>query len=962
MKDNVIGFVKNDNTKITSKVNNSINCLSDKGSILQLIFSDKTNSLKDFGYKNVYSSGQISTFIMSEQYNKINQHIFIGTTTGHIVVPTCNIKGEVFLLSYNQEFEKCELIGSFQMPEREILTIGYDRLISIFEIQMSGRFTENVQRFYTLSQTVQMMSFCINDPQNLYFIQNQSVAKLLKWDLSTFQQEQNQNSDLQLYDTLNIQDMTNRNVFRGREITHFSLSQQVNSLCALVFEHQTLIIYYGDTKELVMKFKLKQLQKQVGDKNYTKEKKIIAVGLIDDYFNTQEQLEKMKHNSDDQQLPREFMMQLQMTETYPLVMFVTSDDMQIDPFGKNFLLQACSDKQLRLVDISPHSYKRNQTKGQELIVLYVLNLNTLGKVVGVKWVPQITQAQIDALSDSYQQFQEQKQMFVTSSDDKQVMLWDLNQVIRANQAIKMQKNGGKSKSQNKKQTTQDQINPQIKRVKLDEIKKEEIKDYEQKELKNNFQNLQQINDNNNNQDKPKIKEVPKQNKDQLNQVINKNFDQQSQSKCSSISATESTLFSVIQSRVFFQQKKEFSLQIIEAIQATLPSFFKLTPKPLLNQENILQGCSEDQKVEPQNSNVQFDKYTEIQEIDAILKEAMNQLKSQQQPYQNQDSSLQSDTIQLSYDYTQTLDIKLLFQHPSKFSINLKNTLSLLITELKTCLYIQRFEFYQKLVVLNAWLYLISLQILKNFVGHEGISNEIFLEFEGFCYQEMLGKFNENNYKLLSENQSKSFTKSRNQQTKVGQKYNNQNQRNQSNSRNQAIQNNQEDAQLLKDQNESFKLQNFNLVYQQLLGILTEHRQNWQQNENQMIVDLRDIKKAKLEQMQLKLSFLAQNNQNFHLKQLLDLTSNILIPTSTTPDQQKLPENVINCYLDKGLIIEALIIAKIFTNIDQICKQAGINEKQNSKDNGYLQCLRKMRDQLKDRPFQVKKIDAILDII
>jgi WD40 repeat protein len=86
-------------------------------------------------------------------------------------------------------------------------------------------------------------------------------------------------------------------------------------------------------------------------------------------------------------------------------------DLSVDPNpSRSYLLCACTDRLIRLLDVSP---KQHQAAGGTAChVLYAFNLSTLGKTVHVRW----------CLGDPEQ--------FVACSDDKCVRVWSLRECIK----------------------------------------------------------------------------------------------------------------------------------------------------------------------------------------------------------------------------------------------------------------------------------------------------------------------------------------------------------------------------------------------------------------------------------------------------------------------------------------------------------------------------------------------------
>ena len=88
-------------------------------------------------------------------------------------------------------------------------------------------------------------------------------------------------------------------------------------------------------------------------------------------------------------------------------------DLSVDPNeSRSYLLCACSDRLLRLLDVAQQQYQGSTTGSAACHVLYAFNLGTLGKTVHVRW----------CLGDPEQ--------FVACSDDKCVRVWSLRDCIK----------------------------------------------------------------------------------------------------------------------------------------------------------------------------------------------------------------------------------------------------------------------------------------------------------------------------------------------------------------------------------------------------------------------------------------------------------------------------------------------------------------------------------------------------
>ncbi|CDW85250.1 UNKNOWN [Stylonychia lemnae] len=582
---------------------------------------------------------------------------------------------------------------------------------------------------------------------------NKSVQKLLGWKLNT---------GLENIETFEVQDYTSKNVFRGREITSFALSQGFQGgLCAIVFEHNQLILYHTASKEVVKKICLPG------------KSSIVSLVFIDNYQQIRGQ--SLKH------LNKEIQMILEMQEKAPILIIITDsgclylanviDDkktlvLQLEIISKSYDLhipnQVLLSKEIKQnIDVTeinnqivedgelPDDYEQNNNqtesashfqKNQKYLLLkeseqifYVIDRHLLRQFV----ISQNHQTYINLQKalEGIQQDNSRKVVttqwvyhdsnaFITSSDDKQLMVWNLNEVIQGCSTKIIQNN--QSIQQNQK-----------------------VKDNHQS---SNLQNKRKQKTN------EKLQQANKRHlNDQNNGQQHSNLLQLEQKK-------EFTLFSVIQGRVIYQQKKDVTQQITD-----------------------------------------------------LLKDGLIQL----------DGNI----------FEQYVDFRL-FRFDEQKNVN--DAQYIIEQELQSCLYIQRFEFFQKLVMLKAWLYLFH--------------NED--EIRQIRYEELKKSFYENYYKLQGD---------------------------------------QKDC-------------NFNMAFELFIKEI----------QKQDALDFKSIK---------------YNCQNFHLLRLIQIIEDQCLPVA------------IKAFKEKGLLIECLVIAKLLNNRE-----------------AFKLSLEYLKEQQKERPAQVLKIEAALNLL
>lgn len=87
-----------------------------------------------------------------------------------------------------------------------------------------------------------------SEPNSLFIMQSKSKcpAKLLEWSYE------------KKTDMISTRDCTNRAIFRGREVTSFAASTEVDGLVGLILDCKSFLVYHMLTKEVVMQIKFKQ--------------------------------------------------------------------------------------------------------------------------------------------------------------------------------------------------------------------------------------------------------------------------------------------------------------------------------------------------------------------------------------------------------------------------------------------------------------------------------------------------------------------------------------------------------------------------------------------------------------------------------------------------------------------------------------------------------------------------------
>lgn len=123
----------------------------------------------------------------------------------------------------------------------------------------------------------------------------------------------------------------------------------------------------------------------------------------------------------------------------------------MDPHSRSYLLLACTDRTIKLADYL-------NSRPPNLLTLQSINLGLLGKVVGLKW-------------DS-----SDPDRFVTSSDDKCMRVWSLEEmaIAAAAKGSEKQKKTKKGKRPREEDEEEEKGNEVVeKRIKLKEGREEE---------------------------------------------------------------------------------------------------------------------------------------------------------------------------------------------------------------------------------------------------------------------------------------------------------------------------------------------------------------------------------------------------------------------------------------------------------------------------------------------------------
>ena len=157
--------------------------------------------------------------------------------------------GDIFLYD-NKSFHKIAdnphhlPILQLLNKSNELLVLGFDRLISQFEIISGTHYTELLGSITTLSS--QVTSACATK-DTLFFIQDKSSnQKLLRWAPSEL-------------GNLQVSDFSSPSITkRGSTITHFKISDYIDGLCVIVYNSHKIVVYQANTKEIITKYNFKK--------------------------------------------------------------------------------------------------------------------------------------------------------------------------------------------------------------------------------------------------------------------------------------------------------------------------------------------------------------------------------------------------------------------------------------------------------------------------------------------------------------------------------------------------------------------------------------------------------------------------------------------------------------------------------------------------------------------------------